>query len=120
MLSEGCGPAINTNAPPPLEKQTMNIDLNRERIEAFCRKWKIREFTLFGSVLRNDFRPDSDVDVMIVFESGVRPQIDDWLDMEDELTAIFGRRVDLVEKSRVINPFIQHQILRNHQVLYAA
>jgi len=92
----------------------------RERIEEFCRKWHITEFALFGSVLRADFRPDSDVDVLVTFEPGVRPRLDDWLDMEDELGAAFGRKVDVVEKSRIENPFIRRHVLHHHQVLYAA
>jgi hypothetical protein len=98
----------------------MNIDVPRERIEEFCRKWHVTELALFGSVLRDDFRPDSDVDVLVTFEAGFRPALDDWLDMEDELAATLGRKVDLVEKSRVENPFIRRHILHHHQVLYAA
>ena len=98
----------------------MNIDVDRERIEAFCRKWKIREFALFGSVLRDDFRPDSDVDVLVVFDPDFQPALRDWLDMEDELEAMFGRKVDLVEKGSVENPFKRRHILRSNAVLYAA
>ena len=98
----------------------MNIEVDRERIEAFCRKWKIREFALFGSVLRDDFRPDSDVDVLVVFEPEYEPGFRDWLGMEYELEAMFGRKVDLVEKSSVENPFKRRHILRNNMVLYAA
>ena len=98
----------------------MNIDVPRERIEEFCRKWKIAEFALFGSVLRDDFRPDSDVDVMVTLVPGRRPRLEDWLDMEDELTSIFRRKVDLVEKQRIVNPFIRHHVLHHHEVLYAA
>lgn len=98
----------------------MNIEVPRERIEEFCRRWHVTELALFGSVLRDDFRPDSDVDVLVTFDAGFRPSLDDWLDMEDELAASLGRKVDLVEKSRVENPFIRHHILHHHQVLYAA
>ena len=98
----------------------MNIEVPRERIEEFCRRWRVSELALFGSVLRDDFRPDSDVDVLVTFEPGARPSLDDWLDMEDELQAMFGRGVDLVEKARVENPFIRRHILHHHQVLYAA
>jgi predicted nucleotidyltransferase len=98
----------------------MKIEVPRERIEEFCRRWHVSELALFGSVLRDDFRADSDVDVLVTFEPGVRPSLDDWLDMEDELQADFGRKVDLVEKSRVENPFIRRHILHHHEVLYAA
>jgi predicted nucleotidyltransferase len=98
----------------------MKIEVPRERIEEFCRRWHVSELALFGSVLRDDFRPDSDVDVLVTFEPGVRPSLNDWLAMEDELQADFGRKIDLVQKSLVENPFIRRHILDNHQVLYAA
>jgi len=98
----------------------MNIDVPRERIEEFCRKWHITEFALFGSVLRDDFRPDSDVDVLVTFEAGIRRSLFDRAAMIEELEEIVGRNVDLVEKSRIENPFIRRHVLHNHQVLYAA
>jgi uncharacterized protein len=98
----------------------MNISVLPERIEEFCRKWHVTEFALFGSVLGDDFGPDSDVDVLVTFEPGVRPTLDHWLDMEDELAAEFGRRVDVVEKLRIENPFIRRHVLDHHRVLYSA
>src|ERR1041384_2737873 len=100
--------------------RAMNIDIPRERIEAFCRTWHIAELALFGSVLRDDFRADSDVDVLVTFDPRFRPSLDDWLDMEDDLAAAFGRKVDLVEKSRIENPFIREHVLHHHETLYAA
>jgi predicted nucleotidyltransferase len=91
-----------------------------DRIAEFCRKWRIREFSLFGSVLRDDFGPDSDVDVLVEFEAGAQPALEPWLDMHDELRAMFGRDVDLVEKRLLKNPFRRHHILTNRQVVYAA
>lgn len=96
------------------------IPVRQDQIEAFCRKWKIREFALFGSVLRDDFRPDSDVDVLVEFEGGYHPGYRGWLAMEEELQALLGRRVDLVEKSSVVNPYRRRHILADHQVLYAS
>jgi len=98
----------------------MNIEVPRERIEEFCRKWGITEFALFGSVLTDEFRPDSDVDVLVTFAPDFRPRLRNWLDMEDELAAMLGRKVDLVEKAAVENPFIRHHIHHHHLVLYAA
>ncbi|HEX2204933.1 MAG TPA: nucleotidyltransferase family protein [Longimicrobium sp.] len=98
----------------------MNVEVPRERIEAFCRKWKIREFALFGSVLRDDFRPDSDVDVMVSFAPEADHSLFDLTRMEEELEELFGRRVDLVEKAAVVNPFVRHHIRNHHRVLYAA
>jgi predicted nucleotidyltransferase len=98
----------------------VHVDVPQEQIEAFCRKWKIREFALFGSVLRDDFRPDSDVDVLVEFEEDYHPGYRGWLAMEDELQTLLGRDVDLVEKSSVVNPYRRRHIMANHQVVYAA
>jgi uncharacterized protein len=77
------------------------IPIDRQRIGEFCRKWRIVEFSLFGSVLRDDFRPDSDVDVLVRFAPETRWGLMDVCRMEDELRAIFGREVDLVSRDAV-------------------
>lgn len=91
-----------------------------ERIEAFCRKWKITEFSLFGSVLREDFRPDSDVDVLVEFEPDCGWSLYDVVDMKDELRQMFGREVDFVMKGGLRNPFRRYEILTTRKILYAA
>jgi len=96
------------------------ITFPQEKIEAFCRKWKIKELALFGSVLREDFRPDSDIDVLVSFEPGGGIDFDNRVEMQDELAEIFGRGVDLVEKETVRNPFRRHNILTTREVVYAA
>lgn len=96
------------------------ISVPMDRIEAFCRKWGVKEFGLFGSVLRDDFGPESDVDVLVVFEEQSPVSLWDWGPMLDELRAIFGRPVDLVEKSGIKNPLRRRYILEGHCVLYAA
>lgn len=96
------------------------IHIDREKIAAFCRKWKVTEFSLFGSVLREDFRSDSDVDVLVSFEQGAGWSLFDIVEMQDELQTIMGRDVDLVEKGAVRNPFRRHSIMTNREVLYAA
>ncbi len=96
------------------------ISIDRERIAEFCRRWKIAELSLFGSVLRDDFRSDSDVDVLVVFSRDARRSLDDFEEMEDELEALFGRKVDIVQKNLLRNPFRRHHILANRQILYAA
>ncbi|HEX2091840.1 MAG TPA: nucleotidyltransferase domain-containing protein [Longimicrobiaceae bacterium] len=101
----------------------MNVEIPRERIAEFCRRWKVREFSLFGSVLRDDFRPDSDIDVLVTFEDGVRPGLSDWLDMEDELRELFGRDVDLVKRDLVeTNPnyIVRKHILGTARPVYVA
>ena len=77
------------------------IPIDRKTIAEFCRRWKITEFALFGSVLRDDFRPDSDVDVLVTFAPDTRYSLFDLVHMQDELQQIFGREVDLVERKAV-------------------
>jgi len=92
-----------------------------KQIEAFCRKFGIAELSLFGSILRNDFGPDSDVDVLISLEPGRTMTPESYLDMRDELSTLFGgREVDLVQKRLLTNPFRRQEILATRRVLYAA
>lgn len=102
----------------------MKLSLPYEQIAAFCRKWNVTEFALFGSVLRDDFRPDSDVDVLVTFAAPeLAPSLFEHVDMEDELQQIFGRSVDLVSKKAVErseNPFRRKSILDSARVVYAA
>ena len=91
-----------------------------DEIAAFCRKWDVAELAVFGSILREDFGPESDVDVLIAFRRGARMTFEGYLDMRDELSAMFGREVDLVEKRLITNPFRRHEILTTRKVLYAA
>jgi len=96
------------------------IDIPMTEIKAFCLRWKIREFSLFGSVLRDDFRPDSDVDVLVSFEENCGLGLWDLSTMVEELEALFGRKVDLAEKEGLRNPFRRHAILNSKEVVYAA
>ena len=96
------------------------IPIDTGRIAEFCRRWKIQEFSLFGSVLRNDFRPDSDVDVLVTFTSDAPWSLFDLVTMRDQLRQIFGREVDLVEEAALRNPFRRHSILANREVIFAA
>lgn len=101
----------------------VHIDIPKEKIAEFCRKWKVREFSLFGSVLRDDFRADSDIDVMVDFEPDARRTLFDLVSLMDELKVIFGREVDLltrraVEQSR--NYIRRKAILSSREVLYVS
>jgi predicted nucleotidyltransferase len=80
---------------------TARIPIPYDAIAAFCRRWHITELALFGSVLRDDFRPDSDIDVLVTFAPDHEWSLFDLVRMEDELQALFGRPVDLVERSGV-------------------
>lgn len=98
----------------------IRITLPQRKIHDFCLKWKISEMALFGSVLSEDFRDDSDVDVLVSFRDDAGWGLFDFVDMIDELKAIFGRRVDLVEKDSLRNPFRRQRILGSNEVIYAA
>lgn len=103
---------------PVIMDQNLPIDL--PRLRAICDKWKVREFALFGSVLRDDFNPESDVDVLVSFRPDAEWSLWDLFDMQDELAALFGRPVDLIEKEALRNPLRRQEILKTSRVLYAA
>ena len=96
------------------------LDIPEDKLADFCRRWKITELALFGSVLREDFGPDSDVDVLVELAPDHGLGLYDLIDMEQELRGIFGRDVDLVTKGGLRNPFRRHEILSTRQVVYAA
>ncbi|GAB4297742.1 MAG: nucleotidyltransferase family protein [Oscillatoriaceae cyanobacterium] len=95
------------------------LEVSSDAIVAFCQKWKITEFALFGSILRDDFRPDSDVDVLVTFAPDEKWSLFDIVRMKEEMKIIFGREVDLVEKRALKNPFRRYEILRTKEVIYA-
>ena len=103
-----------------LQMGQINIPIPKGRIRDFCRKCKIAELSLFGSVIREDFRPDSDVDVMVTFAKEAQWSLYDWVDMIGELREIFGRDVDLLSSQSIRNPFRRHEILKTRETLYAA
>jgi uncharacterized protein len=92
----------------------------RKKITEFCQRWKVAEFSLFGSILREDFRPGSDVDVLVTFSPEAHISLFDLVQMKLELEKIFHRPVDVVEKEALENPFRKREILRTAQVVYAA
>ena len=96
------------------------IDIPMDKVRDFCGRWKVTEFSLFGSVLRDDFRPDSDVDVLVTFAPNATWNAFDLVEMREVLEALFARRVDLVERSAVRNPIRRRAMLQGHEVIYAA
>ncbi len=96
------------------------IDMKEDAVAAFCRKWHIAELSFFGSVLRDDFGPDSDIDVLVSLAPTAECDLFDWMEMRRELEALFGRPVDLVEKSTLRNPYRRKAILAGSKVIYAA
>ena len=94
-----------------------------EQIIEFCRRWKITEFAVFGSVLREDFGPASDIDVLIDYPRDAGHTLFSWVQMVEELEQIFHRRVDLLGRRGVEagrNPYRRGPILDSARVLYAA
>ena len=86
---------------PGVRAVTAKIDLPRDEVAAFCRRWQIVELALFGSVLREDFSPGSDIDVLAQFDPRAHHTLLDLAEMQDELSGALGRRVDLIERSAV-------------------
>jgi predicted nucleotidyltransferase len=78
-----------------------NLEISDDVLADFCRRWGVTELALFGSVLRDDFRPESDVDVLVTFGPAAHPGLFDLVDMQDELARILGRKVDLVSRRGV-------------------
>jgi predicted nucleotidyltransferase len=98
------------------------FDLPQEKIASFCQRWSITELALFGSVLRNDFGPDSDVDVLATFAPDSRRTLLDEAKMEIELEQILGRKVDLVSRSAIEhsrNWLRRDEILSTAETIYA-
>jgi len=93
------------------------IDIPRDQIVQFCRTWDIAEFSLFGSVLRDYFGPESDIDVLVKFSDDAGHSILDLVHMETELSAILGRRADLVDRRAVER---SENYIRRRHVLEAA
>ncbi len=99
------------------------IPLPKNAIAEFCERWRITELALFGSVLRDDFRPDSDIDVLVKFAPDAGHSLFDLVHMQDELRAMFGREVDLVERATIEssrNYLRRRAILESAEVVYAA
>ena len=101
----------------------MRVPIPRQEIAAFCGRWGIAELAIFGSALRDDFRPESDVDVLVSFREHARLTLFDMVRMRGELEGIFGRRVDLVSRRGIEasrNQIRKRAILDSAEVVHAA
>ena len=119
-MSELCSETASTEK---TEAMTIRLSIEHEKIAVFCQRWQITELAFFGSVLRDDFRPDSDVDVLVTFAPGVEWSLFDHMAMEEELSALLGRRVDLVSRraiERSSNWLRRKAILETAEPFYAA
>jgi len=102
---------------------TARVPIPHDAIAAFCKKWNVQEFYLFGSVLRADFSAGSDVDIAVRFPAGAAYSLFDLADMEDELRDIFGRDVDLLTLRAIEgmrNPHRRRAILESLELVHAA
>ncbi|MFA5239951.1 MAG: nucleotidyltransferase family protein [Phycisphaerae bacterium] len=100
-----------------------HITIPRVEIEAFCRRNHVCSFGLFGSVVRDDFGPDSDVDILIEFEQGQEPDLFRLIELQDDLTKMLGHKVDLVERravERSENYIRRRHILESVEPIYVA
>ncbi|HOS03029.1 MAG TPA: nucleotidyltransferase domain-containing protein [Candidatus Hydrogenedentes bacterium] len=95
------------------------VTVDSEKLQTFCREHHIRKLALFGSVLRDDFRVDSDVDVLVEFEEKAEPGFIRLAAMERELTALVGRQVDL-RTPEDLSPLFRDEVTGEAKVLYAA
>ena len=96
------------------------VEIARAALADFRRRWSVSEFALFGSVLTDEFDPQSDVDVLVTFAPDAQWSLFDLVDMSAELEGMFGRHVDLVDSRGLRNPFRRHSILSSKRVVRAA
>ena len=96
------------------------IKIPKKKIDAFCRQYHVQRMAIFGSALRDDFGPDSDIDVLVTFAPGSLISLWELGQIRAELTELFGRPVDLVEKAGLRNPYRRKSILESAQVIYAS
>lgn len=104
-------------------KQQLKIQLPQPELAAFCQKWKIKEMSFFGSVLREDFRSDSDIDIIVSFEDNSTWGILELVRMKRELKTLLGREVDLMTKKSIEqshNWIRRQEILGTAQIVYVA
>lgn len=94
-----------------------SVNISKKQIAEFCKRWLIKEFALFGSALRDDFNPDSDVDVLVTFDSEADWSLLDHLQMEQELENLLGRKIDLFTRRAVEQ---SHNWIRRQEILNTA
>ncbi|GAB4575802.1 MAG: nucleotidyltransferase family protein [Anaerolineae bacterium] len=105
------------------QQQGPLANLPLEALRAFCQRWQIRELAVFGSILTDAFSPESDIDVLVTYQPGIEWTLSQYMQMHDELEALLGRRVDLVNRravERSRNPVRRRAILESARTIYAA
>ena len=102
------------------DKLTNNVEIPEHAIREFAERWGIQSIALFGSVLRDDFDKNSDVDVLVSLQPGNDADLFDLIKMKHELQGLFGRPVDLVEREALVNPYRKEESLKHNRTIYAA
>ena len=101
-------------------EKKIQVKISQEKLVAFCMKYHIRKFSLFGSILRDDFGPSSDVDVLVEFDPDNVPSFFNLFDMEEELSSLFeGRKVD-IRTPKDLSRYFRARVLASAVVQYAA
>ena len=95
------------------------IPISQKKLKEFCQRYQVRRMALFGSVFRDDFRPESDIDILVVFDPSARTTFMTLGKMKRELSALFQREVDLVPQEG-LKPAIREAVLSSAQEVYAA
>lgn len=102
--------------------KTLPIQITEDEIIDYCQRWRIAELALFGSILRDDFKLTSDIDILVSFKAAAKWTLLDHVQMQDELGTLFGRKVDLVSKRGLENSrnrIRREEILNSAEVIYA-
>jgi predicted nucleotidyltransferase len=103
-----------------LDADPCALPIDRGLLDSLCQRFQVEQLALFGSILRDDFRPDSDVDVLVRFRTDAEREVFDLIHMREALERLFDRRVDLVVEAALRNPFRRASILGSKQLIYAA
>jgi len=107
-----------TPSQPQEQQLYQRLGFTSETLIDLCQRWKIQEFALFGSILRDDFHPNSDIDVLIKFLPNDRWSLFDLIHLKQELETLTLRSVDLIEKEQLKNPYRRTEILKTYQTIY--
>lgn len=94
--------------------------MKSKELDELCRRWQVSELAFFGSVLHDEFGPESDIDVLVSFDPDAPWNLWEFIQMKEELAELWGRNVDLVEKEGLRNPYRRRAILDSKKVIYAA
>ena len=101
-----------------LQKNGILFDFNQ--IKKICDQYKIQELSIFGSSLREDFNKNSDIDILVSFKKEAEISLFDIIDIENKISSILDRKIDLIEKESLKNPIRKKNILNTIEVIYAA